>query len=57
MKKVTEMMKILDHPQNTSVIWDSEDATKMCTLVSGNVCLKYTFTYNNDSKYIIFIVI
>ncbi|XP_076242701.1 uncharacterized protein LOC143184389 [Calliopsis andreniformis] len=43
-----EPLIVQDEPPDTNVIWDSEIEPEMCTLVSGNVCLKYTFMYNND---------
>ena len=29
-------------------IWENENTTMMCSLTSGNVCLRYTFVYNKN---------
>lgn len=44
---------ILEKAPNASEyeeFWESME--HVCSVASGNVCIKYTFTYNNESKYI-----
>ncbi|CAK9807267.1 hypothetical protein ANTPLA_LOCUS5280 [Anthophora plagiata] len=41
-----EPLIISENPPNTTEYWLTDQ--KLCTVKSGNVCIKYTFTYNND---------
>lgn len=51
--KVVIAAYILEKAPNASEyeeFWESME--HVCSVASGNVCIKYTFTYNNESKYI-----
>ncbi|KOC63573.1 hypothetical protein WH47_03075, partial [Habropoda laboriosa] len=37
---------ITENLPNTTSFWESKE--HLCTAKSGNVCIKYTFIYNND---------
>ncbi|XP_054015152.1 uncharacterized protein LOC128896042 [Hylaeus anthracinus] len=41
---------ISDDAPNTTKIWEEQDKSMLCASGPGNVCIKYTYVYNNAIK-------